>query len=101
MSKNFDYILSKLKLDGMTFCSMKSNNFYERRFGGYKFFFSHRRVAANACCFMYAVPCIHCFMYTVACIYCFMYAVACIHCFNRIVQFLVRINKLLLFKHDV
>ena len=29
MSKSFNYILSKLKLDAMTFCSMKSNNFYE------------------------------------------------------------------------
>ena len=29
ISKRFNYILSKLKLDAMTFCSMKSNNFYE------------------------------------------------------------------------
>ena len=29
MSKRFNYILSKLKLDAMTLCSMKSNNFYE------------------------------------------------------------------------
>ena len=29
MSKSFNYILSKLKLDTMTFSSMKSNNFYE------------------------------------------------------------------------
>ena len=29
MSKSFNYILSKLKLDAITFCSMKSYNFYE------------------------------------------------------------------------
>ena len=29
MYKSFNYILSKLNLDAMTFCSMKSNNFYE------------------------------------------------------------------------
>ena len=29
MSKRFNYILSKLKLDAMTFSSMKLNNFYE------------------------------------------------------------------------
>ena len=29
MSKSCNYILSKLKLDAMTFCNMKSNNFYE------------------------------------------------------------------------
>ena len=29
MSKSFNYILSKLKFDAITFCSMKSNNFYE------------------------------------------------------------------------
>ena len=29
MSKSFNYVLSKLKLDAMTLCSMKSTNFYE------------------------------------------------------------------------
>ena len=29
MFKSFNYILSKLKLDAVTFCSMKSNNFDE------------------------------------------------------------------------
>ena len=29
VSKSFSHILSKLKVDLMTFCNMKSNNFYE------------------------------------------------------------------------
>ena len=29
MSKSFNYIFSKLKLDTMSFCSVESNNFYE------------------------------------------------------------------------
>ena len=101
MSKSFNYILSKFKLDAMTFCSMKSNNFYEMVQDHYQegldeqlirkvsftkdvlesidnacstSFFIHIRVALNACCFVYTV--------------------AYIHCFNRTAQFLVQINIL-------